>query len=353
MPMPWNTIDVPLETGWQCTLMPERQYDRLMEWGDGYNDLSARWLYPRAEDDFWYSIWNTQPPGEEERVEQWDRNRLRQLADDKAAFAHLFRPVWDFRTMTGRNSLRDLKMFLRDSLNIVHWNMPKDNAGIRRILCKAVAENRLIPIIDRDYEGLPRVALPDPVPLRWPSAGSGGGSAYPQEIISYPEFAALQRANGELPDASAAIANAGISTTIDPMPNLGAAASRGGGFDWLGATETVADAVFGGDDDSAGDDDALDEGLSGAHRSTPLGDAQPFDYVPDSLSDETEELAASTNDPNYAAKMLGYNRKIFGNMVHAMKDEMDLRGDDNVIWHDNGDVEFNGDIIDNMHSYAP
>jgi hypothetical protein len=40
-------------------------------------------------------------------------------------------------------------------------------------------------------------------------------------------------------------------------------------------------------------------------------------------------------------------------MVHAMKGEMDLRGDDNVIWHDNGDVEFNGDIIDNMHSYAP
>jgi hypothetical protein len=28
-------------------------------------------------------------------------------------------------------------------------------------------------------------------------------------------------------------------------------------------------------------------------------------------------------------------------------------GDDNVIWHDNGDVYFNGGKIDNMHVYAP
>ncbi|MEX3635607.1 hypothetical protein [Paraburkholderia sp. BR14320] len=38
--------------------------------------------------------------------------------------------------------------------------------------------------------------------------------------------------------------------------------------------------------------------------STPLGDVQPFEYVPDALSDDVVELAASTNNPRYVAKML-------------------------------------------------
>lgn len=70
------------------------------------------------------------------------------------------------------------------------------------------------------------------------------------------------------------------------------------------------------------------------------------------MSDDTEELAASTNNPNYAAKMPGYDRDTFGDMIHAMKDNLDLGGADNVIWHDNGDVEFNRNIIGNMHDYA-
>ncbi|QGZ56073.1 hypothetical protein FAZ97_04310 [Paraburkholderia acidiphila] len=65
-----------------------------------------------------------------------------------------------------------------------------------------------------------------------------------------------------------------------------------------------------------------------------------------------EALAASTNKENYAARMLGYNRKTFGDMIHAMKSYNNLRGDDNVIWHDDGDVEFNGEIIDNMHNWG-
>ncbi|MGF6293909.1 hypothetical protein QFZ98_005770 [Paraburkholderia youngii] len=40
-------------------------------------------------------------------------------------------------------------------------------------------------------------------------------------------------------------------------------------------------------------------------------------------------------------------------MLHAMKQYNKLRGDNNVIWHDDGDVEFNGVVIDNMHSWAP
>ncbi|MPW09406.1 hypothetical protein GCT19_27760 [Paraburkholderia sp. CNPSo 3155] len=54
-----------------------------------------------------------------------------------------------------------------------------------------------------------------------------------------------------------------------------------------------------------------------------------------------------------AAKMLGYQQNTFSDMLHAMKQYNKLRGDNNVIWHDDGDVEFNGVIIDNMHSWAP
>ncbi|MGF6790761.1 hypothetical protein [Paraburkholderia sp. 35.1] len=87
--------------------------------------------------------------------------------------------------------------------------------------------------------------------------------------------------------------------------------------------------------------------------STLLGDAQPFEYVPDALSGDVVELAASTNNPRYAAKMLGYDQNTFSDMLHAMKQYNKLRGDNNVIWHDDGDVEFHGLIIDNMHSWAP
>jgi hypothetical protein len=79
--------------------------------------------------------------------------------------------------------------------------------------------------------------------------------------------------------------------------------------------------------------------------------ALPFEYVPDALGDNVMELAARTNDPDYAAKMLGYDRDIFGDMIHAMKAENQLRGNDNVIWHDNGDVYFKDIKIDNMHNY--
>lgn len=84
----------------------------------------------------------------------------------------------------------------------------------------------------------------------------------------------------------------------------------------------------------------------------PGGSLQPYQYVPVPVSDDVEELAASTNKENFAARMLGYDRKTFGDMIHAMKYFYNLRGDDNVIWHDDGDVEFNGEIIDNMHNWA-
>jgi hypothetical protein len=83
-----------------------------------------------------------------------------------------------------------------------------------------------------------------------------------------------------------------------------------------------------------------------------LGDAQPFEYVLDDLSGDTMDLAASTNNPKYAAKMLGYDRKRFGDILHDFKPDNGLGPADNVIWHDNGDVYFDGNFVANFHDWA-
>ncbi len=64
------------------------------------------------------------------------------------------------------------------------------------------------------------------------------------------------------------------------------------------------------------------------------------------------QVAAVTNSPDYAAKMLGYDRKIFGDMIHVMKAENKLGGADNVQFFDDGGVTFRGVLIDNMHNYG-
>jgi hypothetical protein len=88
--------------------------------------------------------------------------------------------------------------FLWDALYIVDWNLPEDGEGVRKVLCEAIANKRLIPVINREYRGLPRVDTPTPRPLDWPNPVSSWIEPKP-EIISYIDFVALQRANGELP----------------------------------------------------------------------------------------------------------------------------------------------------------
>ena len=85
---------------------------------------------------------------------------------------------------------------------------------------------------------------------------------------------------------------------------------------------------------------------------TPLGDTQPFEYEPDALSGNAEELAASTNNPKFAAKMLGYDPNTFSDILHNFKPDNGLGPADNVIWHDNGDVYFNGNFVANFHDWA-
>ena len=65
------------------------------------------------------------------------------------------------------------------------------------------------------------------------------------------------------------------------------------------------------------------------------------------------QLAASTSNPDYAAKTLGYDRNTFEEMLHVFKPFYGLSPSDNVIFHDNGDVYFDGDLIGNIHDFAP
>jgi hypothetical protein len=80
-------------------------------------------------------------------------------------------------------------------------------------------------------------------------------------------------------------------------------------------------------------------------------DSTPFEYVPHTLSDEVMELAASTKNPKFAAKMLGYSSSQFREMVHRFKEDNTIGPADDIEWFDNGDVYFKGMFLDNFHGY--
>lgn len=65
------------------------------------------------------------------------------------------------------------------------------------------------------------------------------------------------------------------------------------------------------------------------------------------------QLAETTTNPDYAAKMLGYDRLTFGQMIHEFKPAVGLNPGDNVTFHSNGDVFFGGELMGNIHDYAP
>ena len=63
------------------------------------------------------------------------------------------------------------------------------------------------------------------------------------------------------------------------------------------------------------------------------------------------DLAASTKNPDYAARMLGYDRTTFGDMIHAFKKYYVIPPNGNLIWHDDGSTYYNGKYIDNFHNW--
>jgi hypothetical protein len=312
----WNTLSVPMGSRCQCKLVKASGY--RSESGDTLQFIR-------------------------------DKDELSQLEQDRQEFDRYFRPRWDLRSITGAADLGEVQSFLRDLLYVPHWNLPKSNADVERILRRAVADGWLVPIVNRESRSLGRVSRPTPAPEGWPTeAGGGGGrrSAYlfPPGTTSFEGEPVLSGQYDPLTREAQILAARGSMT-----------ASNGGGKP-LGVLETVADAVLGGvsgeyGTDKAGGGPSLTGEDGGA--ATPLDDADPFEYTPDTLSGDVEELAKSTTNERYAAKMLGYDLDTFGGMIHGLKAEYGLRGDDNVTFHDSGDIYFNGDWLDNIHTYAP
>ncbi|TKC92557.1 hypothetical protein FAZ69_02485 [Trinickia terrae] len=256
----WSTLDVPLEIGRQCTLVL----------ADAYRSESGDSLRFMKDDE------------------------CRQLEQDRREFAHYFRPGWDLRTITGGTNLREIQAFVSEQLNVAHWNLPTDNAGIERTLKDAIASGRLVPIINREGNFSGRVSRPTPAPLRWPTTGGGGSwkrSAYlfPPGTTSF---------NGE-PVLSGPYDPA---TQAAQLATARAASGVSDSSDWLGVVEEVAGAILGSD---AGSSDGVDIGHD---TSTPLGNARPFEYseaLPDAGTEQVAGMSFHGTPGSWASSMPG------------------------------------------------
>ncbi|WP_322030017.1 hypothetical protein [Paraburkholderia sp. J76] len=330
----YNALYVPLKGGWQCALVPACDI--------GVGDRGGQLSF-------------------EER-QKARKTREGQMEQDRRDFDQLFRVSIARRTSRISGDFSAYAGFIGKYVR-GRWHTPIDGDDITRILRDAVRDGLIVPVIDRDWRGSIGVSKRY-APQSWSETRrSGGGGA----VVSTPRaktfHQSVMESMGLDADDAATAYIIKYNTMVERIDAIqvtnaakrAAAAAGSYGDDLLGGLELAAGAVLGDGADSNDDGGATGDELFGADSggdSTPLGNALPFDYQPDMPDGNSEELAASTNNPNYAAKMLGYDRKTFGNMVHSMKDELDLRGDDNVIWHDNGDVEFNNGVIGNMHDYA-
>lgn len=285
----WNTLEVPLQNGWQCTLVPASQY-RLAVWVargsffDPYPLREPRWGWPDDRDRPWgHAAGRTREAWRDDHErERWERDELeRQRDEDRRDFHRNFRPDDDLRTITGRRNLETVRAFLSEIMVFAHWDEPETNEDIRRVLCDLVRNGQLVPYMKREWRQRPRVFRRPPAAERWPSGG-GGFSPKP-EVISYSDFVALQRANGELGKVAS---SAGLTAVVDSLRDFGAAASGGA----VEASSLV--------DGALGD-------------STPFGGAQSFEYAQSALGDAQQlavrglsEAQQAVCDAKYDADMV-------------------------------------------------
>jgi hypothetical protein len=242
------------------------------------------------------------------------REREREIEDDKRTFDRYFRPNYDFRSLM-RTDINAICSFLSNHVNVVHWNLPTDNAGIERALKQAVRDGLLVPRINREWRSLPMTFRPTPAPLRWLSAsggggfGSGGGTVWAafrnagrgpliwdgEPVLGGPYDPSTQEA--QLKAARAVMAaSAGCS---------------GDGFEVLDVAEAMAVATLGDDEDEGSD--ALAENMvdSSDDTSTPLSDAQPFDLGDSLDSDNVLTMAArGVSEEQEAECFAAYEREM-------------------------------------------
>ncbi|MGF6634291.1 hypothetical protein OKW38_002975 [Paraburkholderia sp. MM5496-R1] len=290
---------MPLTSDWQCALVPAHDVQEV--------------------DRGWKLSYEERQKARKEREEQ--------IEQDQRDFDRLFRVSTRRRDARGCSDFSTYAAFISEHLSISCLGAPVDGESVTRILRDAVRDGRLVPAINRAWRGSRRVARPYG-PQSWPKR-------VPDTKPTVYGFL-----DGQLVPFGA------DGRLIERTPY--ASPSSSSRFDWLGAVGAMAGAAIGGARFAVNGGN----GAGAIANPTLLGDAKPFAYVPEALSGDVVELAASTNNPNYAAKMLGYDRKTFGAILHRFKPGNGLGPADNVIWHDNGDVYFNGDHIGNFHDWA-
>lgn len=260
MPLPdwgrsYNALSVPLTSDWQCSLVPARDVGEPTAW------LSLSY--------------------DERQKKRMDREK--QIEQDRRDFDRLFRVSTSHRAARVCSDFSAYAAFIREHLRISGLSAPVDGNGVTRLLRDAVRDGSIIPAIDRTWRGSRRVCrfyapqswpkrAPDPKPTVY---GVRDGQFVP--LDAYGRF----------------IDNTPYVPVKDRVAATASrAASSGGGFDWLGTVETAAGAVLAGDAGSRDDSAVGDDFASGTgDGSTPLGDAQAFEYRPDMPDGDVDELA--------------------------------------------------------------
>ncbi|MCG5075803.1 hypothetical protein [Paraburkholderia tagetis] len=216
-----------------------------------------------------------------EREEQIDQNRR--------DFDRLFRVSISRRDARASSDFNAYAAFIREHLRISGLSAPIDGDGVTRILRDAVRDGWLIPAIDHAWRGSRRVAR-SYAPQSWPKR------------VPDPKPTVYGVRDGQfipLDEGGRFIER----TPYRPVVAIASkAASSNGASGWLDAVGSAAGALLGGGDDSHGAITKRNFFDSGDSGSTPLGDAQPFDYTPDTLIDDVQEFAArgvgmSGNEP--------------------------------------------------------
>ncbi|WP_250455413.1 hypothetical protein [Caballeronia sp. ATUFL_M2_KS44] len=245
----YNTLDVPLNIGWQCTLAPRLQ----------------------CGTEFWFL----------------KEDARKAIEDDRIAFDRCFRPNLDFRTISGGRALLTIQRFLQTFLRVVHWDQPTSNEEVERIFRKAVRDEVLIPVVNREWRLAPRFDVPPDAPQRWPKQAAFLYAPRDPEYIPIRQRGGV--AGGGSPGGGGlggVVANFGGAGSL--MDSVGGSTGGSGGFDWLGAAESVAGAVLGGYESEA--DDASSLAMSFTGDNTPLSDASPFEFESET-GDESFDIA--------------------------------------------------------------
>ncbi|CAM2181692.1 conserved hypothetical protein [Paraburkholderia sacchari] len=257
MPLPewgysYNALCVPLTSDWQCSLVPARDVQ----------DVDRGWRLSYEE----------RQKARKERDEQ--------IEQDRQDFDRLFRVSAGRRAALACSDFSAYVLFIREHLRISGLSAPVDGNGVTRILRDAVRDGWLIPAIDRAWRGSRRVTrfyAPQSWPKRVPDSKPIVYGVRDNQLVPLDGNGFFIDRTPYVPVAARAAGNASSSS----------------GFDWLGAVEGAAGALLGGgdaDDSEVPEGDAFSDDTGDA--STLLGDAQPFEYMSDGLSDDVTELAA-------------------------------------------------------------